>query len=105
MGPNIMSSLIQRLKPLVNRILVQKVIAAKTTSGGIMIPDSVSKNDLNEGVVKAIGMGKNVQGVMEPCLVQVGDRVLLPEYGGVTLNQGDNEFLLLRDDEILAILD
>merc|ERR1712150_372929 len=104
--PHRMSSLSKRITPLVNRVLVQKVIPPKTTSGGIMIPDSASKNDLNEGTVKAIGRGKfNKSGTNDPILVKVGDRVLLPEYGGMTLKQGDEEYVLLRDEELLAILD
>merc|ERR1712228_436634 len=101
-----MSSLARRISPLVNRVLVQKVVPSKTTSGGIMIPDSASKNELNEGTVKAVGTGKvNRSGANDPILVKVGDRVLLPEYGGMTLKQGDEEYVLIRDEELLAILD
>merc|ERR1712156_232081 len=103
---NEMSSLLaRRMKPLFNRVLVQKATVAKQTSGGIMIPDSALKNELNEGTVVAVGPGRLHDGVTTPCSVQVDDRVLLPDYGGVSLKNGDEEFVLLKDDEILAKLD
>merc|ERR1719389_683794 len=98
-------SIAQRLSPLGNRVLVQKASVKKQTSGGIMIPDSALKNELNEGTVVAVGPGKMHDGVTTPCSVSVDDRVLLPDYGGVSLKNGDEEFVLLKDDEILAKLD
>jgi len=99
------TSLARRITPLSNRVLVQKATVAKQTSGGIMIPDSAMKNDLNEGIVVAVGPGKTDKGTTTPCSVKLDDRVLLPDYGGVALKQGDEEFVLLKDDELLAKLD
>jgi chaperonin GroES len=99
------TSLARRITPLGNRVLVQKATVAKQTTGGIMIPDSAVKNELNEATVVAVGPGKNEKGILTPCAVKVDDRVLLPDYGGVSLKQGDDEFVLLKDEEILAKLD
>jgi len=99
-------SISNRLKPLANRVLVQKASVKKQTSGGIMIPDSARANELNEGVVVAVGPGKFLKdGSLAACTVTVDDRVLLPDYGGTSLTHGDQEFVLLKDEELLAILD
>jgi len=70
-----------------------------------MIPKSIKKNEFNEGIVKAVGPGKiNRKGNLENILVNVGDKLLLPEFGGFKLRENNEEFILIRDDEILAIL-
>merc|ERR1719512_503252 len=99
------TSLARRITPLGNRVLVQKASVAKQTTGGIMIPDTALKNELNEGTVVAVGPGKMDKGTLTPCTVKVDDRVLLPDYGGVSLKANDEEFVLLKDEEILAKLD
>lgn len=101
-----MASLARRIKPLFNRVLVQRATVAKQTAGGIMIPESAIKQELNEGIVVACGPGKfSTDGSVLAMTVQVDDRVLLPEYGGTELKQGDSEYILLKDEEILAVLD
>lgn len=71
-----------------------------------MIPDSALKNELNEGTVVAVGPGKVLKdGSTAACTVSVDDRVLLPDYGGTSLSEGDSEFVLLKDEDLLAILD
>merc|ERR1712156_949124 len=101
-----MSALARRIRPLFNRVLVQKATVAKQTTGGIMIPDSALKNELNEGTVVAVGPGKvGKDGVTLACTVSVDDRVLLPDYGGTSLTEGDTEFVLLKDEDLLAVLD
>jgi len=99
-------SIAQRLNPLGNRVLVQKASVKKQTRGGIMIPDSALKNELNEGTIVAVGPGKMLKdGSTAACTVSVDDRVLLPDYGGTSLTEGDVEFVLLKDEELLAVLD
>ncbi|CAK4066458.1 unnamed protein product [Aphanomyces euteiches] len=96
-----MSSL-RKLIPLGNRILIKKSEPVLKTAGGIYLPDS-GKNSQTEGEVVAVGPGaRNHEGKIIPVSVAVGDKVLLPEYGGSTLKLGEDEFHLYRDDEILG---
>ena len=83
--------------------MIRRVIPQTKTAGGIIIPESsISKN--NEGEVVAIGPGaKTRAGDVIPITVSVGDKVLLPEYGGVPVNvDGKDDIFLFRNDEILA---
>jgi len=95
-------SAIKKLVPLADRVLIRRVMPALKTAGGIFIPEtSVSKN--NEGEVLAIGPGaKTRNGETIPITVAVGDKVLLPEYGGLPVKLDGEEIFLFRNDEILA---
>lgn len=96
-------SLIKKLIPLADRVLIRRVQAQVKTAGGIIIPESsMSKN--NEGEVLAVGPGsKTRSGEIIPVSVAVGDKVLLPEYGGLPVKvSGEDEVFLFRNEEILA---
>ncbi|KAL5247521.1 hypothetical protein ACHWQZ_G019412 [Mnemiopsis leidyi] len=95
-------SAVKQFIPLFDRILVSRAVAAAKTKGGIMLPES-SQKKLNEGVVVSCGPGAvDADGDVIPVSVSVGDKVLLPEYGGTKLNLDDEEYLLIRDSEILG---
>ncbi|RLO10741.1 hypothetical protein DYB28_009288 [Aphanomyces astaci] len=97
-----MSSALRKLIPLGNRVLIKKVEPVLKTAGGIYLPDS-GKNSQTEGEVVAVGPGaRNHEGSLIPLGVSVGDKVLLPEYGGSVLKLGEDEFHLYRDEEILG---
>ena len=93
------------LRPLLNRVVVKKAEAITKTKGGIIL---ASKNEerLNYGTVMAVGPGKNMEdGSVRTILVQVGDQVLLPEYGGSkVVLAGDAELFIYRDDDIMGTL-
>ena len=94
-----------KLKPLGNRVLVQRS-KVKTSKGGILLPDTAQEKP-KEGKVIARGPGKiNDQGEIEQMLVDVGDVVLFPAYAGTEVkNQEiDEELLILSEDEILAVI-
>ncbi|CAN0061458.1 unnamed protein product [Discosporangium mesarthrocarpum] len=95
-------SLIRKLAPLADRILVKRLVAQTQTAGGVYLPDSkIGKS--NEGEVVAVGPGRVTEsGNKIPVSVSVGDTVLLPEYGGQTIKLGDEEFNLFRDEDILG---
>ncbi|EQC32134.1 chaperonin GroS [Saprolegnia diclina VS20] len=96
-----MSSL-RKLLPLGNRVLIKKAEPVLKTAGGIYLPDS-AKSTQNEGEVVAVGPGaRNHEGTIIPMNVAVGDKVLLPEYGGSLLKLGEDEFHLFRDEDILG---
>ena len=81
---------IRRLIPLLDRVLVQRVVKESKSAGGIILPESATPS-INEGVVVAVGPGARTHtGELIPCAVKEGDRVLLPEYGGSQVNLNGN---------------
>ncbi|KAH7667288.1 GroES chaperonin family protein [Dioscorea alata] len=93
----------KRLLPTLNRVLIEKIVPPSKTSGGILLPEKLNK--LNSGKVVAVGPGaRDRDGKLIPVSVKEGDTVLLPEYGGATVNLGEKEYHLYRDDDILGTL-
>ncbi|KAK6199567.1 chaperonin 10-like protein [Scheffersomyces amazonensis] len=93
----------QSLKPLFDRVLVQRLKPATKTASGIYIPEK-NQEKLNQGTVVAAGPGvaNSSTGELIPTAVKAGDRVLLPNYGGSPVKVGEEEYLLYTDKEILA---
>ncbi|PNP76330.1 hypothetical protein FNYG_10389 [Fusarium nygamai] len=93
---------IRALAPLLDRVLVQRIKAETKTASGIFLPES-SVEKLNEAKVLAVGPGAmDKKGNRLPMGVAVGDRVLIPQFGGSPVKAGEEEFQLFRDSEILA---
>jgi chaperonin GroES len=100
-----MSSLARRITPLADRVLVRKLLPQTKTAGGIYLPETVSKKEL-EGEVLAVGPGTTLKdGTRVAMVLQKGDKVLLPEYGGHTVEIGNEELHLYRQDDILGKLE
>jgi len=96
-----MSSL-RKLVPLADRVLVKRVLPQTKTAGGLYLPDSAQKKEL-EGEVLAVGPGAILRdGTRQTMVLKAGDKVLLPEYGGQTLEMGNEELQLFRQDDILG---
>jgi len=90
--------------PLHDRVLVRRLEEKETVKGGIIIPDS-AKEKPQEGEVVAVGAGKlNDKGERIPLDVKVGDRILFGKYSGNDIKIDDEEFMILKEDEILAKL-
>mmetsp|Transcript_15637 Transcript_15637/g.18270 ORF Transcript_15637/g.18270 Transcript_15637/m.18270 type:complete len:102 (+) Transcript_15637:89-394(+) len=97
-------SIVKRFIPLMDRVLVQKVKSEAKTASGIFLPDS-AKQDPNSAKVLAIGPGRmSKEGELIPMNVKVGDTVLIPEYGGVTLNFDKEEYHVFRDEDIMGVI-
>ncbi|XP_072981888.1 10 kDa chaperonin, mitochondrial-like [Typha latifolia] len=93
----------KRLIPLLNRVLVEKIVPPSKTNTGILLPEKTTK--LNSGKVVAVGAGaRDRDGKLIPVSVREGDVVLLPDYGGTEVKLGDKEYHLFRDDDILGTL-
>lgn len=94
------------MKPLFDRVLVQRIKPVTQTTSGIYIPEK-NQEKLNEGTVIAAGPGVNDvnSGKLIPVSVQAGDKVLLPNFGGSPIKIGGEEYLLFSDREILAKID
>lgn len=92
------------LKPLGNRVLVQRVEQEETLKGGIILPDSAKKKQETATVV-AIGSGTTTtDGKLIPIPVQIGDTILMDKYSGQEVTIEDEEFVILRADDIIAII-
>jgi chaperonin GroES len=89
------------ITPLHDRILVRRLEEKETAKGGIIIPDT-AKEKPHEGEVIAVGAGKMEKGHRVPLDVKVGDRILFGKYTGNDITIDDQEYLILREDEILA---
>jgi len=91
--------------PLMDRVLVQKAEAVAKTKGGILIPEKAQSKVL-EAMVVAVGPGarNSTTGAHIPMSVAVGDKVMLPEYGGSKIELEDKEYTLLREADIVAKL-
>ena len=87
--------------PLHDRILVTRVEAKEMAKSGIIIPDT-AKEKPQEGEVVAVGLGKLEKGHRVPVDVEVGDRILFGKYTGSEISVDDREYLILREEEILA---
>ena len=89
------------VSPLHDRVLVRRLEEKETAKGGIIIPDT-AKEKPHEGEVMAIGADKIEKGKRVPLDVKVGDRILFGKYTGNDITIDDQEFLILREEEILA---
>jgi len=94
-----------KIRPLQDRILVQRTEGEEKTTGGIIIPDS-AKEKPQEGVVIAVGKGKpRDDGGINALDVAVGDQVLFGKYSGSDVTLDGEDYVILREDDVLAILD
>jgi len=94
-----------KIKPLYDRILVKREEAEEVTSGGIIIPDT-SKEKPSKGTVVAVGEGnRNDKGEIIPLSVKVGDKVLFSRFGGTDFKVNDEEFLIMKETDILGIIE
>jgi len=93
------------IKPLSDRVVVKATTAEEKTAGGIILPDT-AKEKPQEGEVIAVGPGKLLDsGKTVPVEVKVGDRVIYSKYGGTEVKLDGEEYMILRQDDILAVID
>ncbi|KAK9823862.1 hypothetical protein WJX72_006005 [[Myrmecia] bisecta] len=94
----------RRLIPLLDRVLIEKVTPPTKSLGGVLLPESATSK-VNEGKVIAVGPGRRSQsGELIPVSVKEGDRVMLPEYGGMQVKLEGKELNIFRDEELIGIL-
>ncbi|KJS28496.1 MAG: molecular chaperone GroES [Desulfatitalea sp. BRH_c12] len=93
-----------KLRPLQDRILVQRVAEETTTKGGIIIPDT-AKEKPAEGKVVAVGNGKlGDDGKRVPLEIKTGDRILFGKYSGTEVKIEGEEYLIMREDDVLGVI-
>lgn len=94
-----------KLKPLGDRVLVRREDAEEKTAGGIIIPDT-SKEKPSKGSVVAVGEGaRDDKGNIIPMNLKVGDKVFFTKWGGTELKVDDEELLIMKESDILAIIE
>ena len=93
------------IRPLHDRIVVKRIEEKETVQGGIIIPDS-AKEKPQEGEVVAVGKGKRLEdGKVVPLDVKAGDRILFGKYSGNEIKIDGNEYLIMREDEVLGVIE
>ncbi|HLY62159.1 MAG TPA: co-chaperone GroES [Terriglobia bacterium] len=94
-----------KVRPLHDRILIKRIEDKETVKGGIIIPDT-AKEKPQEAEVIAVGNGKrNEEGKVVPLDVKAGDRILFGKYSGTEIKLDGEEFLIIREEEVLGVLE
>jgi chaperonin GroES len=94
-----------KLRPLGDRVWVEPIEQEEVTASGIILPET-AKEKPQQGKVLAVGLGvRNDKGERQPLDVKVGDRVLFAKYAGTEIKQDGTKYLIMRESDILAIVD
>lgn len=94
-----------KIRPLHDRVLVKRTEEDSTSAGGIVIPDSASEKP-SKGEIIAVGNGKILDsGEIRALDLKVGDKVLFGKYSGTEVKVDEDEYLVMREDDIMAIID
>jgi chaperonin GroES len=94
-----------KIRPLQDRVIVERLEEEEKTKGGIIIPDSAKEKPM-EGKVKAVGKGKlTEQGTLIKLDVKAGDRILFSKYAGTEVKIDGKEYLIMREDDILGVIE
>lgn len=92
------------LRPLGDRVIVEPAAKEEKTASGIVLPDT-AKEKPQEGVVTAVGTGRLEDGKRVPLDVKEGDKVIYSKYAGTEVKYGEKEYLILKENDILAIIE
>ena len=93
-----------KMKPLGDRIVLKQVETEEKTKSGIILPDS-AKEKSQEALVGAVGPGKAVDGKLTPMQVKEGDKVIYSEYAGTEVELDDEKYIIVGQDDIIAIVE
>jgi chaperonin GroES len=93
-----------RVKPLNDRIIVKRVEEEEKSKGGIIIPDT-AKEKPQQGKVLAVGPGRRTDGKVNPVDVKEGDTILFAKYSGTEIRVGNDDVLILREDDVLGVIE
>jgi chaperonin GroES len=95
----------KKIRPLSDRVVVEPREVESKTPGGIVIPDTADKDKPIQGTIVAVGTGKYVEGKLQPLQVKLGDKVLFGKYAGTNIKLGTEEYLVMREEDIMGILE
>ena len=99
------SNLSKKIRPLSDRVVVEPRETETKTAGGIYIPDTADKDKPIQGTIIAVGTGKYVDGKLLPLQVKIGDRVLFGKYAGTNVKLDETEYLVMREEDIMGVLE
>ena len=96
-----------KLRPLGDRLVVKQQEAETKTAGGIVIPDSVDRDNYKptQGTVVATGPGKFIDGKLHPLQVKINDRVMYNKYSGTNIKLEGEEYLVIREEDVMGVLE
>lgn len=94
-----------KIRPLSDRVVVEAREMETKTAAGIVIPDSADKEKPSQGVIIAVGNGKYIDGKLQPLQVQIGNKVLFGKYAGTNVKLGDRDYLVMREEDIMGVLE
>ena len=93
------------IRPLHDRVVVRRMEEERTSAGGIVLPDSATEKPV-QGEVTAVGQGKVLHnGDVRPVDVKVGDKILFGKYSGTEVKIGDEELLIMREEDIMGVVE
>lgn len=95
----------KQIRPLSDRVVIEPREVESKTAGGIVIPDTADKDKPMQGTVVAVGTGKYIEGKLQPLQVKLGDTVLFGKYAGTTIKLGADDYLVMREEDIVGILE
>ena len=93
--------MVEKIRPLLDRVLIKRIAQEEKTASGIIIPD-VAKEKTHTGKVVAVGPGRLADGKVIPMSVKVGDVVFLPKYAGT---EASKEHIIIKEEEILGVIE
>jgi chaperonin GroES len=94
-----------KIRPLHDRVIVKRLEEERKTAGGIVIPDNAAEKP-DQGEVIAVGPGKRTEeGKLLPMAVKVGERVLFGKYSGTAVKMEGTEYLVMREDDLMGVID
>jgi chaperonin GroES len=95
----------KKIRPLHDRVIVRRLEEERKSAGGIVIPDTAKEKPV-QGEVIAVGTGKIMEdGKVRPLDVKVGDKILFGKYSGTEVKVGDEELLVMREEDIMGVID
>lgn len=95
----------KKIRPLHDRVIVRRLEEERKSAGGIVIPDTAKEKPI-QGEVIAVGTGKIMEdGKVRPLDVKVGDKILFGKYSGTEVKVGDEELLVMREEDIMGIVE
>ncbi len=94
-----------KIRPLSDRVVVEPREVETKSAGGIVIPDTADKDKPIQGTIIAVGTGRYIDGKMLPLQVKVGDKVLFGKYAGTNIKLDAQEYLVMREEDIMGVLE
>jgi len=93
------------IRPLNDRLVIEPQEQETKTKGGIVLPDTADKDKPMRGKVIAVGTGKYVDGEIQPLQVKTGDEVIFAKYSGTNIKLDNKEYLVMREEDILGVIE